>query len=79
MVWWSEFPKRCGETPDRSLCRTADLRRGTLMPRMDLLSLCVPVGWRVAFLGRLGENADVDLDRGQPGEPRVDMLHSVGQ
>ena len=49
--------------------RTAYLRRGTSMPRMDLLSPCVPVGWRVALLGRLGEDVDVGLDRGRPGGP----------
>ena len=37
------------------------------MPRMDLLSPCVPVGWRVALLGRLGEDVDVGLDGGLPG------------
>ncbi|CAH0484585.1 unnamed protein product [Peronospora farinosa] len=52
---------------------------GTPMPRMNLLSPCVPVGWRVALFGGLGDDVDVCLEGGRPGGPRVDMLHSVGR
>ena len=37
------------------------------MPRMSLLSPCVPVGWRVALFGGLGDDVDVCLEGGRPG------------
>ena len=46
------------------------------MPRMDLLSPCVPVGWRVAVFGRLGEDADVDLG-GSSGYASLGGSHSI--
>ena len=52
---------------------------GTPMPRMNLLSPFVPVGWRVALFGGLDDDVDVCLEGGRPGGPRVDMLHSVGR
>ena len=56
--------------------RTADLQGGgTPIPRMDLDSPCVPVGWQVALFGRLGlRGRCLGLDRGRPG-PQVDMIH----
>ena len=53
-VWWGEFSKLRVELPKHSLRRTADLRGGTPIPRIDLDSPCVPVSWRVALFGRLG-------------------------
>ena len=38
------------------------MQRGTPTPRMELLSTCVPVSWRVALLGRLGGDVDIGLD-----------------
>ena len=38
------------------------------MPHVDLLSPCVPIRWRVAFLERHGEDVGVGLVRGRPGE-----------
>ena len=41
------------------------------MPRIDLLSPCVPVGWRDALLGRLGEDVEAalnEVDRGASSE-----------
>ena len=79
LVWWSEFSKLRVETPKHSLFQTADLRAGTPIPRMDLDSPCVPVGWRVALsVDSDGEESvyyfgEVDLG------PQVDMLHWVGR
>ena len=57
------------ESPKYSLRRTADLRGGgTPIPRMDLDSPCVPVGWWVALFGRLGQRGRCfNLERGRPG------------
>ena len=44
--------------------------RGTPIPRMDLDSPCVPVGWRVALFGRLGGRGRCfGLERGRLGAP----------
>ena len=41
------------------------------MPHVDLLSPCVPIGWQVATLERLGEDEIFGLDRGRRAVPSV--------
>ena len=41
------------------------------MPHVDLLSPCVPIGWKVATLERLGEDEIFGLDRGRRAVPSV--------
>ena len=52
-LWWSGFQKLCDESSNHSLCRPANLQRRYSTPRIEFLSPCVPIGWRVALF-RLG-------------------------
>ena len=54
-LWWSGFPKMRADPSKHSLRRTANVRWGTPIPRMDLDSPCVLVGWRVALFGTWAE------------------------
>ena len=68
LLWWSGFSKLRFEPLKHSLRQTADLGGGTPIPRMDLDSPRVPVGWRVALFGRTGQRRRCfSLDRGRLG------------
>ncbi|CAH0517877.1 unnamed protein product [Peronospora belbahrii] len=76
-AWWSGFSKLVMRPQATHCAGLPTAGGGTLMPRIDLLSPYVPVGWRVSLFGGLGSDGmsalrEVDLE-----VPRVGF-HSVG-
>ena len=64
------------EIPNHSLCRTEDLRG---VPRCLVFTLTHPVDPSAGGLDSsvdLSSDEDVGLEKGRPGTPRADMLHS---